>query len=131
MIGLDTNVLVRILTEDDPEQADRADALIKAHCSKRSPGWINRIVLCELVWVLEGVYHCPRSEVAGVLRQLLETADLEIEDHALAWSAAEIYRTTGIDFSDALLVTSNRDNGCEWTATFDRKASDLVDARLI
>ena len=129
MIGLDTNILVRYLIQDDPDQAQIAASIIREQCSDESPAWINRIVLCELVWVLEGVYQCPRQEIAETLKLLLETSELQVEDHAFAWSATELYRTGSADFSDALLITTNQDHGCDFTVTFDRKAGQLEGAR--
>ena len=61
MIGLDTNVLVRYLTQDDPQQSARANNLIETQCTKNEPGWIALIVLCELVWVLRGAYNYKKS----------------------------------------------------------------------
>ena len=56
MIGLDTNVLLRYLTQDDPKQAERANNLILSQCTLQEPGQISLVVLCELVWVLRGAY---------------------------------------------------------------------------
>ena len=65
MIGLDTNILVRYLVEDDAKQASKAAHLIETRCTEDSPGFINRVVLCELVWVLESAYGYPLATVAA------------------------------------------------------------------
>ena len=67
MIGLDTNVLVRFLVQDDPAQSALAAQLVEGRCHPDSPGLINRIVLCELVWVLESCYRYSRFQIVDVL----------------------------------------------------------------
>ena len=123
MIGLDTNVLVRYLVEDDPAQASRAARLIETRCTEDAPGFVNRVVLCELVWVLESAYDYPRATVAATLESLLRTAELEIDAADAAWPALTAYRGGGVDFSDALIGRLNRNAGCDGTATFDKDAA--------
>lgn len=122
MKGIDTNVLVRYLIQDDPEQAARAARFIATECSVDDPCLVNRVVLCELVWVLESAYGYPRVRVAVVLERILRTAQLTVEDSRDAWAALLQYRH-GADFSDALIAICNLRLGCEHTVTFDRKAS--------
>ncbi len=125
MIGLDTNVLVRYLVQDDADQARRAARLIETRCTPDQPGFVNRIVLCELVWVLESCYDQSRDVVAAILSRLLRSAELIIEDAKDAEHAIKAYRGRGVDFADALVGETNRRNGCATTATFDRKAARL------
>jgi predicted nucleic-acid-binding protein len=120
--GIDTNVLVRYLVQDDPEQGRRATRFIARECTADDPGLINRIVLCELVWVLETAYEYPRARVSQALDAIMRSAQLKIEDPQDAWTALREYRA-GADFADALIATVNRRLGCEHTATFDRKAA--------
>ncbi len=122
MIGLDTNVLVRILTGDDAVQQKAAAAHIRAHCHAADPGWINRIVTLEIVWVLERSYGYSREQVAGALERLLVTAELQFENHDDIRSAIAEYRK-GADFADALLAQRNRSDTCSTTVTFDRAAA--------
>ena len=121
MTGIDTNVLVRYLVQDDPEQARKATRFITNECSPENPGLINRIVLCELVWVLETAYGYARENVALALEKILRTAQFTIEDHQEAWSSFREYQG-GADFADSFIATVNRRQGCERTVTFDRKA---------
>ena len=79
MIGLDTNILVRYLVGDDPDQSQAAGQLIGSQCTQEKPGWINRIVVCELVWVLEGAYGYHRGQICEVLERLLRAAELEFD----------------------------------------------------
>jgi predicted nucleic-acid-binding protein len=119
--GIDTNVLIRYLIQDEPEQARRASRFIATACSADDPGFINRIVLCELVWVLESAYGYARDRMAQLIENLLRTAQLKVEDHDVAWAALREYQT-GADFADALIAALNQRVGCEDTVTFDRKA---------
>jgi predicted nucleic-acid-binding protein len=119
MIGLDTNVLVRYITQDDPSQAAGATRLIEGHCSGDSPGWISSIVLCELVWVLRRAYRYQKADVLAVLDQLLITLELKVEDEEIARLAVDAYKTGGADFSDYLILLSNTAAGCETTYSFD------------
>ncbi len=124
MIGLDTNVLIRHLTQDEPDQAARASALIERRCSVEEPGYVNRVVMCEIVWVLERAYRYERTIIAGCIETLLRTADLRIENEKAAWTALAHYQD-GFDFADALIAETNAMAGVDETATFDKKASGL------
>ncbi|MFZ0889220.1 MAG: type II toxin-antitoxin system VapC family toxin [Candidatus Binataceae bacterium] len=121
MTGIDTNVLVRYLVQDDADQAKKAARFIANECSADAPGLINRIVMCELVWVLETAYGYPRGGVAFALEKILRTTQFRIEDHQEAWSSLREYQA-GADFADALIAAVNRRLGCERTVTFDRRA---------
>lgn len=121
MIGLDTNVLVRYITQDEPQQARRASRIIEELCNKTSPGRIAQIVLCELVWVLRSAYGYEKNQVIAVLDQILVTAELDVENEALARKALDAWRTGSADYSDYLIVLSNRAAGCELTYSFDAR----------
>ncbi len=121
MTGIDTNVLVRYLVQDDPEQARRAARFVINECSSEDPGFINRIVLCEMVWVLETAYGYARGNLALALEKILRTTQFEIEDHQEAWSSLREYQD-GADFADSFIAAVNRRHGCNRTVTFDRKA---------
>jgi len=87
VIGLDTNVLVRYLVRDNPDQAQIAAAAIASDCTRESPAFINRIVLCELVWVLESAYGYSKETIIGVLEKVFRTAQFQVEDVQKAWTA--------------------------------------------
>ena len=80
MIGLDTNVLVRYLVQDDPGQSRKATQVIAKRCTRDDPGFVNRIVLCELVWVLESAYGYSKDTIVAVLEKLLRTSQLKISN---------------------------------------------------
>lgn len=123
MIGLDTNVLVRYIVQDDPDQAAAAGRLIEAHCTEQSPGYIGAPVLIELVWVLSGHYQHSKSVVSAVIRQLLRTSVLAVEDRDAVGAALREYEAGGADFADYLIAHGNHARGCSATFTFDRRAS--------
>ncbi|MBI3603769.1 MAG: type II toxin-antitoxin system VapC family toxin [Nitrospirae bacterium] len=125
MIGLDTNVIVRYLVQDDPGQSRKASQLIARECTKEHPGFINRIVLCELVWVLESAYGYSKETIAGVLEKVLRTSQFQVEDIQAVWTAFRLYQKGKADFADCLLGTLNRHRGCERTVTFDQQAGKL------
>lgn len=123
MIALDTNVLVRYIVQDDVAQSQKAATLIESHCTSESPGRVDVIVLCELVWVLEAAYGYGRDVVAGVVRQLLSTAELAVVSVDQAWMALRAYERGAGDFADYLIAIRNHDAGCSATFTFDKKAA--------
>ncbi len=119
MKGLDTNVLVRYLTQDDPDQARKANSLLQDTASHGERCFINSIVLCELVWVLRGAYGYEKDEICLVIDKLLSTVEFSIEDKELAYRALEDNRSGG-DFADHLIGWRNLKAGCDVTVTFDR-----------
>jgi predicted nucleic-acid-binding protein len=131
MIGLDTNILVRLFVEDDPKQTRLAERFIGERCSPGTPGFIDRIALCETVWVLTSVYDYGRTAVANVVRELAASADIRLEDGEYVETALSIFERSSIDFSDALMAQVNRAKGCTTTATFDRKAARLGGFTLV
>ena len=92
---------------------------------------INRIVLCELVWVLESAYRYRRTVIADALEKILRTIQFTVEDVEACWGALEAYRTTRVGFADALLGRTNRIMGCRTTITFDGEPSQLRDFKLL
>jgi len=126
VIGLDTNVLVRYLVQDDPEQTALAIAAIEKRCTPAEPGFISQIVLCELVWVLEQSYKQSREQVALVLEKLTKTSSLSFENLPLVWRSLQDYRAVAVDFADTVIGQKNSENGCVTTLTFDKKAARLA-----
>lgn len=126
MIALDTNVLVRYIVQDDVRQAGQASKLIESHCTAETPGMVDIVVLCELVWVLESAYGYERSAVALVVRQLLGVAELVVAEADQAWGALRAYESDNGDFSDHLIGIRNHAAGCQTTFTFDRQAAAIA-----
>lgn len=113
MISLDTNVLIRLLTGDDPEQAR-----IAAEAMRSGELWLAKTVVLELVWVLGYTYGFERADIAGALTRLLGLEHLRVEDEDAVISAVQGYEQ-GLDFADALHLASS----CKADSfiTFDRK----------
>ena len=125
MIGLDTNVLLRLLLRDDEAQADAADRFVVSACTAEAPCLINRIVLVEAAWVLASGYGYGREQVAAILDAVLRTEVFAVENAAEAWAALKDYRAGNADFADCLIGRTNRALGAGATVSFDRKAQAL------
>ena len=121
MIGLDTNVLVRYIVQDDATQARAASRLIETRCTTENPGFVSLLVLAELVWVLERAYGYVRNQVAEVLNGILTSAELKVEQSDLARRALLGYGSGPADFADFLIGHVNAESGCSTTATFDKR----------
>jgi len=113
MIAVDTNVLVRFLVRDDPAQAARAAALIRAN-----EIWVCKTVLLETEWVLRSLYGFSPEHLAEALRSLAGLPTIFLEDELVIAKALDWFRE-GLDFADALHLASARD--AKRFATFDRK----------
>ncbi len=124
MIALDTNVLVRYLTQDDPNQGRKASDLIGG-LTAAEPGFVCREVLVELVWVLERSYEFARSEIARVLEGLLSASELIIEEADDVGPILQLYETKGFGFSDLMIRQAARRAGSDVLMTFDKKAALL------
>jgi predicted nucleic-acid-binding protein len=129
--GLDTNVLIRHLVQDDAAQARLAGRFIGSQCSREDPGFINRIVLCETVWVLESAYGYSREDIANAIERVIRTQQFRIENVQSTWTALRMYRSGGADFADCLLGQTNLEAGCLETVTLDKKAAKAGGLRLL
>jgi len=124
VIGLDTNVLVRYFTQDDPAQAKQANRIIK-RCSTKSPGYINLVVLAELFWVLSSRYQYSREQQVSLLRNMLQLEDLILESPDQVYTALRLFKNHKIQLADCLIAVLNKQAGCEKTYTFDKQAGGL------
>ncbi|GAB4235919.1 MAG: type II toxin-antitoxin system VapC family toxin [Deltaproteobacteria bacterium] len=120
MKGLDTNVLVRYMTEDDPRQAAAAAREIEGAGRKGDKLVVQPLVLCELAWVLESAYGVGKKELLEVFERILRTAQFEIPGKDLVWRSLADYRAGKGDFSDHLQGRMNEDEGAPVTITFDK-----------
>jgi predicted nucleic-acid-binding protein len=130
VIGLDTNVLVRYITQDDPKQSPKANRLIES-LSAENPGFVSLVTLVELSWVLSACYGLQREALGETLATLLRSAEIVLEEAETAWKALRLYRGGRGDFADCLIVCAGDKAGCEFTATFDRQAARDCGLRLI
>lgn len=123
MIGIDTNVLVRYIAQDDPTQSKRASRLIEHECSAASPGFISLIVLVELVWVSESCYDASHDEVAEIVKRILSTRQLVVQNAEIAWKALRLFESGKADFADYLVERIAATAGCSGVVTFDKAAA--------
>ncbi len=125
MIGLDTNILVRYIAQDDAEQSGIANRLIENRLTPDNPGFVSLITLIETTWVLGSCYQQPRQALIDILRQLITIRQLQVERPDIAHQAIQRYESGNGDFSDAVICLINEDNGCDETMTFDKKARSV------
>ena len=131
MIGLDTNILVRYFTQDDPVQSYKATVLIEQRLTEQSPGFVTIVALAETVWVLERFYRLKKQEIAVVIERILGANVLLVEHEAeVATALTAVWEGRG-SFADALVGAINNQAGCSRTLTFDRKALRLPGFELL
>ena len=125
MIGLDTNVLVRLLTRDDEDQADKARALLDRLAEQDGALFVSDVVVAELVWTLERTYGLTRKEIAGAIGALTENATLGFESREVLRDAQQLFSKSMAGFADCLILSKAIGAGCESLATFDKSLRDL------
>ncbi|MDP3584796.1 MAG: type II toxin-antitoxin system VapC family toxin [Thiobacillus sp.] len=130
MIGLDTNVLVRYIAQDDPKQSAKATKLIES-LTTDAPGYVGVVSVVELVWVLTGCYASTKNEICDVLETLLRTREIVVAQSDTVWKAIQLFKGGKADFADCLIERSAAEAGCSHTATFDRNAAMDCGMRLI
>lgn len=130
MIGLDTNVLVRYVTQDEPVQSAKASQLIES-LTATSPGFVSLVTIVELVWVLQSCYQSAKSDVVMVLETLLHTRELTVEHADIIWQALRKFIANKADFADCLIERCAHAAGCEYTATFDLNAAKAAGMKRI
>ena len=130
MIGLDTNVLVRYVMQDDPRQSPRATRLIES-LSADEPGFVPVVALVELVWVLSGSYTLDRAQVATVLDTLLRSKELVVDRADLVTQALQRFSAGSADFADALIERIANAAGCTATMSFDTGAVKTASMTLV
>jgi predicted nucleic-acid-binding protein len=131
MIGLDTNVLVRYIVCDDDEQAAAATRLIDSQCTEDTPGFVNLVVLCEVSWVLARGYKYDRATVAQVIRGILSSSELIVDQSDTAWRALGSFEAGKADFADYIIGGHNRSMQAQPTYTFDQCAAGNSDFMLV
>lgn len=130
MIGLDTNVVVRYLVQDDPAQSVKAAACI-GQLTQSRPGFISLIVIAETAWVLKSVYRFTDSIIATAIERILQAAELVVQNEQQVFSAVAALKQGQGSFADALIGALGSAAGCDHTLTFDRKALRLPDFELL
>ena len=131
MKGLNTNVLVRYLVKDDKKQSEKAGAFIRQAVANGENCFINTIVLCEMVWVLETAYEFNKNEISDVLDRVLVTKQFEIERKDITRQAVHDYREGRGELADYLIGRINQAHGCDATASFDRVLKNATSFMVI
>lgn len=131
MIAIDTNVLVRLVTDDDPRQAQLAQEALEQAVREGESLVIAHVVLCELVWVLTRSYGYSKAQCLDVLGRLLGFGALSFESRQVAAAATKAWRSSRADFSDAMIGLTATGLGARHVLTHDKKACSLPAYRLI
>lgn len=130
MIGLDTNVLVRYIMQDDAKQSPLATRLVES-LSAESPGFVPLVSVVELAWVLSSAYDLDRAQLVDAFEGLLRTKEIVVDRAETVWKALRVFQSGNADFADCLIERSASAAGCERTMTFDRTAAKGCGMRLV
>jgi predicted nucleic-acid-binding protein len=125
MIGLDTNVVIRYLTQDDPKQAAIASRFIESELTEKRRGFITLISLVEITWVLDACYGQKKLELIAIIESLLTLKQIIIEKTEVVHLALQRYQAGNADFSDSLIAIICEESGCQRIVTFDKKAMSI------
>ncbi len=125
MIGLDTNVVLRYLVQDDPVQSPRATEIITRRLSEHEPGFVSLVTILEVVWVLKSLYKRSRQEIANDVEMILAADTLEVQNEQQIYHAVVALRNGAGAFEDALIGALGIWR-CSVTLTFDEKAAQRL-----
>lgn len=131
MIGLDTNVLVRYLAQDDPLQSPKATEFIERRLSERNPGFISVVAMAETAWVLERAYGLADEAIAAAIEHTLQADVLVVESEQEVFTAMIALKEGRGSFADALIGALDDKAGCSRTLTFDQNALRLAGIALL
>ena len=131
MIGLDTNVVIRYVTQDEPRQAAAVNRLFEKTLSAENPGFVAAITLCEIAWVLADCYGASKAHIRDVIAGLLGSKQIVVESAELAWRALRVWENSSADFSDALIGQVASAHGAGKVLTFDKAAAKLGGFELV
>ena len=131
MMGLDTNVLIRYLTQDDPVQSAKATEIIERRLTAKNPGFVSVVAMVEIVWVLDRAYSLTTKEISSVVERMLQIEVLTIENEQQVFSAMVALKQGRGSFSDALIAELGVRAGCARTLTFDQKALRLPSFEIV
>jgi predicted nucleic-acid-binding protein len=130
VIGLDTNILIRHVMQDDPAQSERASNAI-AQFTEDDPAFISLITIVESVWVLRTSYRLDTTAVSRFIDSLLAASEFVVQAPDVVRRAMTLSREHQTEFADAVIAMLGIDADCDETLTFDRRASDLPGMRLL
>lgn len=125
MIGLDTNILVRYLTQDDPDQSLKATEIIEQRLTEENPGFVSIVAMVEIVWVLDRAYSFSAHEIAAAVERMLQIDVLVVENEQEVFTAMIALKNGQGTFADAVIAAIGARANCSCTLTFDQKALRL------
>lgn len=125
MIGLDTNVLVRVLVDDGSADVAKARKFVAAQAAEGCDFFVDTVVLVEMVWVLETVFGYGRTDIGAAIDAILGNAAYVVDGRETVAAALARFRGSKADFSDCLIVARNAATGCTGTASLDRAMRPL------
>jgi len=125
MIGLDTNILVRYIAQDDPVQSPIATNIVERCLTLHNPGFISIVAVVETVWVLDRAYRLPAPTIVAAIERILQTETFVVENEQQVFTAMIALKHGFGSFADALIAALGARAGCARTLTFDRKALSL------
>jgi len=131
MIGVDTNILLRLWLDDDPVQGRQIDSLLAEHGGAPGSLLVTDVVLAEAVWTLRSVFSRDKAAQLSAVRSLLDEAAFAFEEREAIVRAAAMFEDASCGFSDCLVVAKHAHQGCEFTATFDRAMRKLPGVRVL
>ncbi len=131
MIGIDTNILLRLWLNDDPAQNKRIDALLAEHGSAPGSLLVTDIVLAEAVWTLKSAFEQDKAAQLLAVRSLLAETAFAFEDREAVGRAVTLFEESSCGFSDCLIVAKHTQRGCNFTATFDRGMRNLPNIKVL
>ena len=130
MIGLDTNVLVRYIMQDDAKQSLKAEKLLES-LTVEEPGFVSLVSVVELGWVLSSCYDLDREQVAQALELMMRTKTVVVDRADEVMKALRVFKTSSADFADCLIERTAASAGCTKTMTFDIGAAKTAGMTLI
>jgi predicted nucleic-acid-binding protein len=133
VIGLDTNVLVRYLTQDDVQQSAAATRLVDEELSQHNPGFISQVVLVEMCWVLKRLYGASDAELVDTVTDLLASPKFVLEGEPVIQAAVQRMRSrkSKVGWTDQLIAQIATAAGCSHTVSFDRTAVRSAGMKLL
>ena len=131
MIGIDTNILLRLWLNEDPAQNGRIDTLLTAHGSTPGSLLVTDVVLAEAVWTLKAAFHQDKNAQSIAVRSLLEETAFAFEDREAVSAALSLFQFAACGFADCLVVAKHARQGCDFTATFDQGMRKLPGVKIL
>jgi predicted nucleic-acid-binding protein len=131
VIGIDTNILVRYLGQDDPVQSRKATQIFEQRLTEDDPGFISLVTMAETAWVLERAYGLSHTEIAAAIERILQADSLSVQNEQEVFTAMTVVKAGRASFADALIAAIGTWADCELTLTFDKKAARLDQFQLV